>query len=194
MSTSGDGSDRDVRERLRQLRLEPPDDGFEARLRQRLVAAGPPEAPSPWQWLRAPGGGRRWLWPAGGLAAGVAAFLLLAFLRGAPGPARPTAGEALAAAEVPASKVAVVRVNLSAAVAVESADIRVTLPEGLVFWSEGQALAQRSFEWRQPLEPGSNEIPIAVRGQRPGLYHVRVTALVGGTWIDHDVPIAVVKG
>ena len=95
---------------------------------------------------------------------------------------------------VPATKVAMVRLDLSVDVAIASADIRVTLPDGLVFWSRGEALADRSFEWSQPLAAGRNEIPIAVRGQHPGRYHVTVTARVGDDWISHDVPLDVVDG
>lgn len=95
---------------------------------------------------------------------------------------------------VPATQVALVRLDLTVSVAVASADVRVTLPDGLVFWSRGQALPDRSFEWSQSLAAGRNEIPIAVRGQRSGRYHLTVTARVGGEWIAHDVPLEVTEG
>jgi len=176
----------ELRRRLRGLRAEPEDAGFARALHRRLVEAGSPP-PAPWDRLRA--GARRLRWPTAGVAAGVAAYFLVAALRG---PALPRTSEvAEAAARVPASQVALVHLNLSAEVAVASADIQVSLPEGLVFWADGGALAERSFAWQQPLAAGNNEIPIAIRGQRPGRYHLTVTARVGAERIEHDVLLEV---
>ena len=97
-------------------------------------------------------------------------------------------------AQFPATKVAVVRVNLTAEVAVESAHIRISLPEGLYFWADGQELPQRSFEWSQPLHAGDNDIPIAVRGQTPGRYRLTVSTRIGEQRIDEDVVLEVVEG
>lgn len=185
--------ERDLHERLQALRVDLPDGGFGARLHQRLVASGPPARSGRWEWLGARLGGRL-LWPAIGIAAGVAAFLALELVRsagiGTPAPAAAT----VEIAEVPASKIAVIRLNFSADVAVESADLKVSLPEGLAFWADGTALRQRSFEWTQPLQAGDNLIPIAVRGQRPGRYQVTATARIGGEQIEHDVVLEVVDG
>jgi len=173
----------DLRDRLRQLKVDPPDGGFEATLHRKPVAAGPPSPPPFWRriWpsLQAP----RMLWPAFGAAMGVAVFLLLGHT-----------GYAPVAAEVPATQVAVVRINLSSNVAVQSAQIKVSLPDGLVFWSDGQALPQRSFEWTQPLAAGDNAIPIAVRGQQPGRYTMKVSARMDGEQVEHDVLLEVVGG
>ena len=176
----------DLRERLRELRVDPPEGGFGASLHRKLVAAERPDEPGFWRRLWPSPGSIRLLWPAVGLAAGVAAFLILGTLR-KPAPQ-------MVAAEVPATKVAVVRVNLSASVGVESAHIRVSLPEGLVFWSDGQELAQRSFEWTQPLQAGDNDIPIAVRGVRPGRYRMTVSARFGTQRVDDEVLLEVVDG
>ena len=192
MSGTPGTEERDLHERLRALRVDLPDDGFGARLHQRLAASGPPARSGMWNGLGARLGGRL-LWPAIGIAAGIAAFLALELGRvavvGTPAPP-----VAVAVAEVPASKVAVIRLNFSADVAVESADLKVSLPEGLAFWADGTALPQRSFEWTQPLQAGDNVIPIAVRGQRPGRYRVAATALIGGEQIEHDVVLEVVDG
>ncbi len=194
MTDRVDRADNEVRDQLRQLRVDPPDDGFELSLHRRLVEAGPP-APVPGVRRLIPAGLRhRWVWPLAGALAGAAVFLALTVLQ--PGAARSGGLHSATAsvAVVPESKVAVVRLELTADVAVADADLRISLPEGLVFWSEGAALAERSFEWRQPLSKGKNEFPIAVRGQHPGVYRVRLTAQVGESSVQHDVTLAVVDG
>lgn len=192
MTTSPDHEDLELRQRLRALRVELPDDGFEAALHGRLLAAAAPRPPRLLARLHAAPWRGRLLWPAFGLAAGVAAFLTLELLRG-PLPGAPLL-PAVTVAEVPATKVAVIRLDLSAEVAVQRAEIQVRLPAGLVFWSDGQALAERTYQWTQPLAAGENQIPIAVRGQRPGRYRVMVSALAGGEWIEHEVLLQVTDG
>ena len=190
-------SDRNLADRLRALRVDAPDDGFSAALHRRLVAAGPPLEPSWWkrlagqleQLVQAPG--RALLWPALGAAMAVVVFLALG--RTGALPVEPGA-PALAATRLPATKVAVVRVNLSAEVAVQDARIRVSLPDGLYFWADGQQLAQREFEWTQPLQAGDNDIPIAVRGQQPGSYRISVTARINGASVVDDVLLEVIGG
>lgn len=193
MSESRERSEREVRERLRTLRVDPPDDdAFAASLHRRLVEAGRP-APLPgWRRLLPTVGWARWAWPLAGAAAGLVVFLSLTTLR-APEPP-PLRAATAGISEVPASKVAVVHLELNADVAVAEADLRITLPDGLVFWNDGEALAARSFEWRQPLAQGKNEFPIAVRGKHPGVYRLRLTAQVGETSVEHDVTLAVVDG
>ena len=194
MSAGHESEDRDLRERLRRLRVDPPDGGFEASLRRRLLEAGPPAEPSLWRRIRGALDRRPAIaWPALGAAAGLAAFVALWSLAG-PG-APPTADDRAAAATVlPATKVAVVRLNLTADVDVDGAEIRVQLPPELAFWADGQALPDRVFEWVQPLRSGDNEIPIAVRGQRPGRYHIAVVAQIGSERVEHDVVLEVVDG
>jgi hypothetical protein len=173
----------DLHDRLQQLKVDPSEGGFEASLRRKLLAAGPPSPPPFWRRI-GPQISQPWLlWPAFGAAMGVAVFLILGH-----------AGRAPVAAEFPATKVAVVRVNLSSNVAVQSAQIRVSLPDGLVFWADGQALPQRTFEWTQPLAAGDNAIPIAVRGQRPGQYKMTVSARMGDEQVEHEVLLEVVDG
>ena len=200
MSELGEAEERELREQLAALREDPPELGFQASLHRRLVAAGAPEPASGWDRVRsflrrsAPV-----LWPAVGVAAGVAAFLVMSTVQQQP-PAQP-----LATAEaprpltepgtvVPASKVAVIKLDFTADVAVEQADFQVSLPEGLTFWADGEDLPLRSFGWTQPLNEGSNVIPIAVRGHKPGRYLVTAFARAGGQTIEHDVVLEVTDG
>jgi hypothetical protein len=191
MKTAGGSEGRDLRDRLRELRVDAPDDGFSTSLHRRLAAAGSPDVPGIWRrlWpsLKAE---PRVLWPAFGVAAGLAVFLVLGQLRDLSHPG----GSGTVVAQLPATKVAVVRVNLTAEVAVESALIHISLPEGLYFWADGRELPQRSFEWSQPLRAGDNDIPIAVRGQKPGRYRLTVSTRIGEQHIDEDVILEVVEG
>jgi hypothetical protein len=186
MTPPPDDIHADIRARLRGLQVDPPAPAdFQARLHQRLVAAGPPEAPGLWRRL-VDGGSTKRLVPAFGLVA--ATVLVTLWMTRSVVPVAPSG------VEVPVSKVAVVHVDLKAAVAVESADIQITLPPGLAFWSDGEELAERSFTWSQPLAAGSNEIPIAVRGKEPGLYRLTVSAHIGGQDVQHDVLLEVIEG
>jgi hypothetical protein len=190
MTTASGGEDRDLRDRLRELRVEAPDGGFSASLHRSLVAAGTPPAPGLWRrFWPAIKGEPRVLWPAVGLAAGLAVFLVLGQVRESF-----HYGNGAVVAQLPATKVAVVRVNLSAEVAVESAHIRISLPDGLYFWADGEELPQRTLEWSQPLRAGDNDIPIAVRGQKPGRYRLTVSTRIGEQRIDDEVLLEVVEG
>ena len=185
--------DTEIRERLRTLRVDLAEGDFRARLRASLVADGPPRSPSLGQRLLSPWRAARWAWPLAGVAAGVAAFLALSLLRSsAPGPAPVEAAGPVT--RLPATRVALVRLNLTADVAVEQAHIRISLPPGLSFWADGEVLGDRSFEWTQPLRRGDNEIPIAVRGQRPGRYRIAVTARFGDAKVEDEVVLDVVDG
>jgi hypothetical protein len=200
-----DPASAEARRALRSLRVDPPDDGFSSRLRERLVAAGPPPAPGIWGRLGAalaPGGGRLFpglLWPAAGVLAGAATFLLLGLGRGptAGGLAAGAGGAVTAAAgaeavhRIPSDKIAVIRLNFAAEVAIHDVAFEVRLPEGLAFWSEGHALAERSFLWHGDLFAGDNPLPIAVRGERPGRYRVVTTAEIDGRRIEHAVLLEV---
>lgn len=198
MTESEETEERALRERLAALREDPAELGFQAALHRRLVAAGPPEPASGWDRVRlafrrpAP-----WLWPVMGVAAGIAAFLVMSALQQPPPP--PTLAEAsrpLAepGTQVPVSKVAVIKLNFTADVAVEQADFQVSLPEGLSFWADGKELELRSFQWTQALSAGSNLIPIAVRGTRPGRYLVTAQARTGDQKIEHEVVLEVTEG
>ncbi len=195
MTSPDHDSERDLGERLRALRVDPPDDGFRAALHRRLAEAPPPAPAGIRERLAGALDALRHPLPAS-LAGAAAVALLAVVLSGGPTrpPPAPGPAEAVAAATLPSTKVAVVRLALAVDVAVESADIQVSLPEGLAFWSQGQALPERSFAWTQPLSAGRNEIPIALRGLKPGRYHVTVTARAGDQLIAHDVPLEVTEG
>ncbi len=199
MTDSEDAGDRELRERLSALREDLPDAGFQSALHRKLVAAGPPEPAPGWDrvrwWLRR---GAPVLWPVLGLAAGVAAFFVLGAVRQSPQllPSEPVASRPLEAPGtlVPASRVAVIKLDFTADVAVEQADFQVSLPDGLAFWADGEELPLRSFTWTQPLSAGSNVIPIAIRGHKPGRYLVTALARAGDQKIEHDVVLEVTDG
>jgi hypothetical protein len=190
MNDPADNEDRELRRRLAALRTDLPDGDFQAGLRRRLLAAGPPPDPSPWARVVEALRPRRLLWPALGAAVGAAAALLLA----TPALRHPDAGAAPFGTSLASSQVAVVRLNLSADGPVDAAHIRISLPPGLSFWADGRELAARDFEWSQPLDAGDNEIPIAVRGQRPGRYRIGVDARIGDQRIEDEVLIEVTGG
>jgi hypothetical protein len=199
MTEPGEAEERALRQQLAALREDPPELGFQASLHRRLVAAGTPEPAPGWDRVR-------WflrrsaplLWPSVGVAAGVAAFLSMSALQQPPAPRPDTPEVARTLHEpgtaVPASKVAVIKLDFAADVAVEEADFQVSLPEGLTFWADGEDLPLRSFTWTQPLIAGSNVIPIAVRGHKPGRYLVTALARAGDQRIEHDVVLEVTDG
>jgi hypothetical protein len=201
-----------LREQLSVLAVDAPDNGFRSALHRRLVAE---PAPSPvglhdraTAWLR---DRRAWLWPVGGLAAGVASYALLMAVHGnplatpaappvlataasvAPAPLAVASGSILPSFRVPSSKVAVIKLAFAAEVAVEDVTFEVTLPEGLAFWSRGQRLDERTFRWPGRLEAGENIIPIAVRGDRPGRYPVVASVEIGGRLLEQRVVMDVQK-
>jgi hypothetical protein len=208
MTGSGqDGGERDdaadaLKARLSVLRDEPLDDaGFRQSLHLRLALAGPPEPRRAWARLRsfAPV-----LWPLSGALAGVLAFVLAGKVASPPPVQAPASAPVPVAAAVapperpgsvvPASKVAILKLDFTVDVAVEDAEFEVSLPEGLAFWVGGEAVEARAFSWRQPLREGSNVVPVAVRGKTPGRYTVSARARVEGRDIVHDVVLEVTSG
>jgi len=190
---------------LRTLSVDGPDNGFRAALHQRLAAEPAPAARGSFDralaWLRHR---HAWLWPVGGLAAGVAAYALLVVVHGNPigldmaqtpvaqvAPPAPANGPVWPSFRVPSSKVAVIKLAFSAEIAVEDVIFEVTLPEGLAFWSSGKRLDERTFRWPGRLAAGENLIPIAVRGDRPGRYPVVATVEVEGRVLEHRVVLDV---
>jgi hypothetical protein len=194
-----DPAEVDVRRALRSLRVDPPDAGFGALLRERLVAEGPPRAPGLLDrardaWARWRG---RLVWPAAGVLAGAATFALLLLARGpsprlpvVAAPAQPAVADETVHV-IPADKIAVIRLTFTAQVAVDEVAFQVRLPEGLAFWSDGRALPERTFVWRGSLVAGENAVPIAVRGARPGRYRVLTTAEMDQHRVEHAVILEV---
>jgi hypothetical protein len=188
---------------LRDLRVDPAGgDQFQAALHRRLAAAGAPATPS-WAARLREALVRRpaLLWPSVGVLCGVLAFAVLqrvnslAPVAGVERPAPPAAsGEVAPTYQVPSSKVAVIKLNFAASVDVADVDFEVELPEGLHFWSGGQKLAERVFRWPGELRAGDNLIPIAVRGERTGLFRVKARAIAAGETVEHEVVLDVKGG
>jgi hypothetical protein len=160
-------------------------DGFQEELHRKLVAAEPPALSLRTRlaaWTR--------LHPlsALGLAAALSAVLAMAgttavLLHGARdfgagaswGATSNRSSESAIAAphfKVPAEKVALVKIDFASAKAIDDVDFEILLPDGLHFFSGGQELAERTFQWRAKLGAGSNVVPIAVKGSHPGRYRV----------------------
>ena len=177
------------RDRMRAAREVALPEGFTRELHRKLVAAPPPKLGLRTRlerWTR--------LHPlsALGLAAALSAALVMigtgAVLwrtRGI-GPLQSGAWDTAAATprfEVPAEKVALVKIDFASAKAIDDVDFEVLLPDGLRFYSGGRELAERTFHWRANLSAGSNVVPIAVKGARPGRYRV----IAHATGADLDV-------
>jgi hypothetical protein len=203
--------DAELLKALRALAVDAPDDGFRAALHLRLAAEPAPAAIGFFAtsfhrssaWLRER---RAWLWPVGGLAAGVAAYALLVAVHGNPHRTQTVqpqvelaeqravaSGPVWPSFRVPFSKVAVIKLAFAAEVAVEDVTFEVTLPEGLAFWSGGKRLDERTFRWPGRLDAGENLVPIAVRGDQPGRYPVVATVEIGGRVLEHRVVLDVQK-
>ena len=171
---------------LRRAGGEPMPEGFSLALHQALVAAGPPKR----SWLdgvRAAIAMRpvTFAAAAAALAAMLATGGTIALLHRAHAPAT------VASYQVPASKVALVKIDFVAEKAIDDVAFEITLPDGLRFVGGGTELAERTFRFQGKLAAGSNPIPVAVRGPRAGRYKVIAHAI--GTAIDvtHEVVLEV---
>jgi len=160
-------------------------DGFAAELHARLASAGPPPA-SLLDRLRRMLAMRPLfaMTAAMAVAAGIAVGITMRVSRHAPVVATDTH-------RVPQSKIALVKVDFVADAPVDDVAFEVLLPDGLRFYSRGQALPEHSFQWRGKLAAGSNPIPIAVKGERPGTYHVIAHATGPDLDVMQDVVIEV---
>ncbi|MDZ4693721.1 MAG: hypothetical protein SGI86_01130 [Deltaproteobacteria bacterium] len=202
--------DADISRRLRALRAhveDLPGRDFRMGLHRTLVAAGPPE---PQGWFER---ARQWFaehpalgWPAVGVATGAATFAFLMAMQHPPAEmattgtttttvAMPKIAEIAPAPalahSVPSSRTAVIHLNFTAEVRVEDVTFEVDLPEGLSFSSKGEAMAERRFRWPGTLEAGENVLPVAVRGEKPGLYRVKARAEIADQVIEQEILLQV---
>jgi hypothetical protein len=147
-------------------------EGYALSLRQALVEAGPPRR----RWLdglRAIMAARRRSLTA---ALALTAVIVIAGTR-LVGRRTPLRTAATLAYRVPASKVALVKVDFVAEEAIDGVAFEITLPDGLRFVSGGRELAERTFRFEGKLVAGSNPLPIAVKGPRPGRYSLIAHAI-----------------
>jgi hypothetical protein len=204
---------------LRSLRVEPPRDEFVRELHLRLASEPAPAPMSVLDWLRDFVRAYPMRVGAGvGLAVGVSAFLFLARVADSPAIDQPAAPQVATLEhnapadappipvvtpavvddahvfEVPVQKVAVIELAFTAEVRVEDVDFQITLPEGVRFWSDGEMLADRSFEWQGGLDAGENTIPVAVRATSPGRYRVIAQATIGAEVVTHEIVLEVEEG
>lgn len=184
-----------------------PPDGLAAALQARLVREPAPPVPLSarlWRRLERLGldsGPRLGLAIGGAAALAVLAIAVPPQLRRGPadaahgghGPAPAGSEQVIAASfRVPSQRIAVVRLDFVADVSVEDVDFEVTLPSGLQFVDAGRVLAEQTLSWRGSLLLGSNPIPLAVRGARPGRYRVTAQARGAGLDVRHDILLEVV--
>ncbi len=214
-------SDSELRQRLAELRRTPnlESDAFDANLRSALQQAGEPDAPPLLAAVREWFSGRPWTMGAVTGAAATAALIFVyqglthskdssTALSADDVPAlqtsaqqasstssdrdAPSGEETLDATTLPKNKVALIRFEFRSEVSIEDAEFHIELPEGLVFWSEGRALADASFSWTGALQQGNNTVVTAVRASREGRYRVLATAWVDGEPLIHEVILHVV--
>ena len=170
---------------MRRAGGEPLPEGFPLSLHRALVAAGPPRR----SWLDAVRAAIA-LRPVTFAAAAAALAAVVAtggtfalFHRGAHGPA--------VAYKVPASKVALVKIDFVAEKAIDDVAFEITLPDGLRFVGGGSELAERTFRFQGKLAAGSNPIPIAVKGPRAGRYKVIAHAIGPALDVTQEVVLEV---
>jgi anti-sigma factor RsiW len=171
---------------MRRAGGEPLPAGFSLSLHQALVAAGPPRR----SWLdsvRAAVALRpiTFAASAAALAAMLATGGTMLLVHRAHQPAQ------VAAYQVPASKLALVKIDFVAEQAIEDVAFEITLPDGLRFVSGGEELAERTFRFQGKLAAGSNPIPIAVKGPRAGRYKVIAHAIGPAIDVTHEVVLEV---
>ena len=181
---------------LERLGDEPLPAEFGAELHRKLVAAGPPRPQGLLDRLRArlaiAFSARPILTGALPIALGAAALVVALGHRPAHHAADALAqGEVQPVFHVPHARLAMVRIDFVAEEAVDDVEFAVVLPEGLHFVSEGRELPDREFRWRGRLAQGSNPIPIAVRGAKPGRYHVNARAVGRDVNAEHRVVLEV---
>lgn len=176
--------------------------GFALALHRRLVAEPPPVRPLAarvWDVLERLGLGMTSPGRAFGLAGAVAACALLVALalpRG--GPPRPVlpeeaVAEVVAPVQVPTRRVAVVHFDFVTDMVVDEVTFEVSVPPELAFVSEGKPLSERTLRWSGSLSVGSNPVPLAVTGARPGRYKIEARARGQGVDVRHDVVLEVVS-
>jgi hypothetical protein len=184
-----------LREAGKQLQL--PSD-FQRALHEKLRAEPPPRLPLTtrlWWFLERFGfDSTPRLMAGAALAVTLIALLLVPLRQRGEATARVFVPEETVAASfrIPSQRVAVVQLDFVADVSVDDVEFEVSLPGELEFVDGGAAIPDRQIAWKGSLSVGSNPVPVAVRGIRPGRY--RVTALAKGrdVTVRHEVLLEVV--
>lgn len=172
--------------------------GFSQALHGRLLREPPPRRPLGARIMNALGGLGLDSSPRLGLAfsAALAALLLVVAAARTVGhvpSGRPSLAQAPAPFEVPAQRVAVVHFDFVANVTVENVEFEVTLPQGLAFIDNGKPMPGHTLQWTGSLASGSNPVPLAISGTKPGRYKIVAHARGAGVDVQHDVWLEVVR-
>ncbi|MEE2788023.1 MAG: hypothetical protein VX589_11840 [Myxococcota bacterium] len=206
----------EVKAVLQSMKADPPDeDGFRDALRARLRAESSLDTPDPLPWYK-----RHPIFVgmlSGALTAAMILIVAPNFVRpptgGSPSaapvaqspvstqnsPERVAKNEPKAMPaevvqpthRVPSKRVALIKFHFSSEVAVTDVDMKIELPQGLKFWSQGKELVQNQVAWMSNLKQGVNTIPVAVFAASPGRYDVIATAMVDGKPVRHTVVLEV---
>lgn len=169
--------------------------GFRAALHQRLLAEPPPRRPLSarcaelLERLRLDSAPRLGMLASAAAAAVVLAMVSVDRQRNVPEPA---VGEVAAPFQVPSRRIAVVHLDFVSNMEIDNVQFEVTLPQELAFISDGKPVAQRTLQWSGSLSPGSNPVPLAISGSKPGRYRIVARARGDGVEVTHDVLLEVV--
>jgi hypothetical protein len=169
-----------------QVALPPLPPGFTRDLALRIAASGPP-ARSLTDRLRGLLARRPFVTLATAACGGAALALVVAQA----GARLHAATPAAISYAMPSNQIALVRVEFIADAPIDQVDFEVLLPDGLHFFAQGEEVAERAFQWQGSLRAGSNIIPVAVRGARPGRYHLIAHAVAKDLDVLHRVEIEV---
>ena len=171
---------------------------FQRKLHARLLVEPPPRIPlltRLWWRLERLGldSGPR-LFASAALAVGIVLLLLLPLRKHGESTAAVFVPDSAIAASfrIPSHRVAVVQLDFVADVSVDEVDFEINLPRELEFVDGGNAIPERHIAWRGSLAIGSNPVPVAIRGVRPGRYRVTAQARGRDVMVRHEVLLEVV--
>ena len=177
---------------LRRAGTPPLPAGFEQELHERLLAAGPsdPAIRDRFRWASRTHPGAL-VAAASAVAAALAAVLAIAGTTAVLRQGDRSAVGTPARFRVPQQKVILIKVDFASEKDIGHVNFEILLPDGLRFYAGGRELAERSFQWQGKLSAGANVVPIAVKGARPGRYHVMAHATGRALDVAQDVILEV---
>ena len=92
---------------------------------------------------------------------------------------------------VPKNQIALVKFHFSSKVDMAKVKMRIELPNGISFWSDGKRLAQNEVVWTGALSRGENVFPVAVVADQEGPFEVMATAHLDSSILTHKVRLEI---